>query len=101
MNLEETKYQRSKEKYEVIFQNIKEDNSLIDIVYSNLERFDREKKLHPIYIKMWYELMSNNLNTIKEKILQKNDEGILLRSTTPFIGIIDNNNKLIRKNEFK
>ncbi len=101
MSLEKTKYQRSKEKYEIIFENIKEDNSLIGIVYSNLERFEKEKKLHPIYIKMWYELMNNDLNIIKEKILQKNDEGTLLRSTTPFVGIIDDNNKLIKKNEFK
>lgn len=97
MNLEDTKYQRAKEKYDIIFQNIKEDNSLIDLVYSNLYRFEKEKKLHPLYIQMWHEIMKSNMDIVKEKILQKNEEGKLLRSTSPFIGIINNNNELVKK----
>lgn len=67
---------------------LKKDSSLLNIVKENQLKLN---KIHSnnINTKFWNNLInSNNLNYIIKEVLQKNHKGQLLRSSSPFSGII-------------
>lgn len=78
---------------------LKEDNSLINLVKNNQINLNIVHLNNKI-TKQWNEILnSNDLNYIIKNVLQKNEEGQLLRSTSPFSGIIPFNElKEIKKN---
>ena len=67
---------------------LKEDSSLLNIVKENQLKLN---KIHSnnINTKIWNNIInSNDLNYIIKEVLQKNHKGQLLRSSSPFSGII-------------
>lgn len=76
-----------KNRIEQTFFKIEENNSLMSIVYSNLNRYKEEQYLHSKYIEKWEQILKKPLSEIKQLMLSDNEDGELLRSTSIFTKI--------------
>lgn len=74
-----------KERFEQTFSKIETHPELMNIVDQKILFLKENKKLHPTYISLLQEICTLPISEIKEKFLQENEEGNLLRSiSSPF-----------------
>lgn len=77
-----------------IMDKIEENPTLLNQVEQKLLSFEKNHRLHPNYILKLKNLLNyssnfhENLSFMRVQMTQDNDEGELLRSITPFTGIL-------------
>jgi hypothetical protein len=77
-----------------IMDKIEENPTLLNQVEQKLLSFEKNHRLHPNYILKLKNLLSystnfnENIDFMRKQMTQDNDEGELLRSITPFTGIL-------------
>jgi len=72
-----------------IAQKISNDPKLLDKAHENLERWRAKAKGQPSYLREWQENLKRPWPEIAELITSMSDDSTRLRSSSPFAGVLD------------
>lgn len=90
MNRQKDVDKRSIELHKSIIKRLKQHPSLWSIPLSNIERWSERRKSIPVPYQVWKEILTtSSKEEIVKVLLSHSQRSTLLRSSSPFTGIID------------